>query len=152
MPKGGAMGEGLIELGKVVVAAVTAMSTLLGIAWQWRQAQIARSNSALFEARQPFLTRQLELYGETAKVAARIATSGDEAELSDARSRFWQLYWGELALVEDRDVEAAMVAFGDALKDDARQSKLQPLSLDLAHAIRRSLDRSWGISVWTKAT
>lgn len=142
--------DGLIELAKVMIGAIAAMSTLLGVAWQWRQAQIARIQTALFEARQPFLTRQLELYGEAAKVAARIATTEDHKELSEATTRFWQLYWGELALVEDRDVEAAMVAFGDVLKSGAKQAKLQSLSLDLAHAIRRSLDRSWGIEIWTK--
>jgi hypothetical protein len=144
------MGEPFIELAKVVIAAIAAMSTLLGVAWQWRQAQVARSNSALFEARQPFLTRQLELYSEAAKVTARIATTRDEDERDTHVDRFWQLYWGELALVEDRGVEAAMVAYGKALKSDAAPSQLQPLSLDLAHAIRKSLDRSWGIDVWTR--
>jgi hypothetical protein len=146
------MGEAVIELAKVAVAALAAMSTLLGVAWQWRQAHVARSNSALFEARQPFLTRQLELYSEAAKVVAKIATSRDEGERDSHEDRFWELYWGELALVEDRGVESAMVAFGKALKSGENQARLQPLSLDLAHAIRRSLDRSWGIEVWTKAS
>lgn len=144
------MAEGLLELLKVLVGAIAATSTLLGVSWQWRQAHMARSQSALVEARQPFLTRQLELYGEAAKVAARIATTDDEKELGEATTRFWQLYWGELALVEDRDVEAAMVAFGEAMKTSAKKAQQQSLSLDLAHAIRRSLDRSWGIEVWTK--
>lgn len=146
------MGEPFIELAKVVVAAIAAMSTLLGVAWQWRQAQVARFNSAEFEARQPFLTRQLELYSEAAKVVVKIATSRDEGERETLEDRFWELYWGELALVEDRDVEAAMVAFGEALKSDEPQGRLQSLSLDLARAIRTSLDRSWGIKVWTKAS
>lgn len=101
------------------------------------------------EATRPFLERQLKLYPEASQVAAVLATSTDAAERSVASKRFWQLYWGELALVENQEVEAAMVAFGKGLKGEAPLSELQDLSLQLAHACRRSLDRSWGINAWT---
>lgn len=101
------------------------------------------------EATRPFLERQLKLYPEASQVAAVLATSTDPSERSAASRRFWQLYWGELALVENQDVEAAMVAFGDALTREASPPELQDLSLKLAHACRLSLDRSWGIHAWT---
>lgn len=101
------------------------------------------------EATRPFLERQLKLYPEASQVAAVLATSTDATERSAASRRFWQLYWGELALVENQEVEAAMVAFGEALNRQASPSELQSLSLQLAHACRLSLDRSWGIHAWT---
>ena len=101
------------------------------------------------EATRPFLERQLKLYPEAAHVAAILATSQDGAERASAYKRFWELYWGELALVENQDVEAAMVAFGGALKSQAALPELESLSLQLARACRRSLDKSWGIHAWT---
>jgi hypothetical protein len=102
------------------------------------------------EATKPFLERQLKLYTEASQVVAIIATTSNNAARSKAVNRFWELYWGELALVENTEVEAAMVAFGEGLKKDAPLGELQQLSLTLAHACRFSLDKSWGIHAWSE--
>jgi hypothetical protein len=107
------------------------------------------ATSRKIEATKPFLERQLKLYTEASQVAATIATTADARERSKATRRFWELYWGELALVENQEVETAMVAFGDALGRSAPQAALQQLSLRLARVCRISLDRSWGIHAWT---
>ncbi len=107
------------------------------------------SGTRRIEATKPFLERQLKLYTEASQVAAVIATS-DTAARRKAVDRFWELYWGELALVENTEVEAAMVAFGGGLKNKASTSELQQLSLRLAHACRLSLDKSWGIHAWSE--
>lgn len=104
------------------------------------------------EARKPFLDRQLKLYTETTQNATILATSSDPDELEKARGRFWELYWGELAMVENRGVEAAMVAFGRCLDKGCVQKELQPLALDLAHACRDSLAISWGVEDWSIPT
>ncbi len=60
--------------------------------------------------------------------------------------RFWELYWGELALVESKDVEGAMVALGKELKKSSPEKEnLQKLSLNLAHACKSSIHESWGV-------
>lgn len=102
------------------------------------------------EATKPFLERQLKLYTEASQVAAVIATTSNNAARSKAENRFWELYWGELALVENTEVEAAMVAFGGGLNNKASLGELQQLSLTLAHACRFSLDKSWGIHAWSQ--
>lgn len=101
------------------------------------------------EATKPFLERQLALYSEATKVAAQVATLGQSEAGKKARARFWELYWGELALVENRAVEAAMKRMGDALRADMPQETLQYASLAVAHACRESLDKSWGIRAWS---
>ncbi len=101
------------------------------------------------EATKPFLELQLKLYTEATQVAAVIATSEDREERRRATARFWRLYWGELALVEDTNVEKAIKALGDGLGTSAVKEQLEQLSLSLAHACRISLDRSWGIKAWT---
>jgi hypothetical protein len=103
------------------------------------------------EATKPFLERQLVLYTDAAQAAATLATSGDEAEKAKARKRFWELYWGELALVENSDVEAAMVSFGRGLREGGDQDELQQLSLGLAHACRNSLALSWNVAAWRES-
>src|SRR5262245_20841526 len=57
------------------------------------------------EARRPFLERQLALYTEATQNAAILATSSDMKALEKARQRFWELYWGELAMVENGGIK-----------------------------------------------
>src|SRR5262249_12494010 len=69
-----------------------------------------------------------------------------------AKGRFWNLFWGELCIVEDDRVEAAMVKFGEYLDafekaPDADKPKLREMlkecSLILAHRCRESLGVTW---------
>jgi hypothetical protein len=54
------------------------------------------------ELSRAFYEKQLDLYLESARVAARLAAVKDDAEREKNIARFWELYWGELALVESR--------------------------------------------------
>jgi hypothetical protein len=84
----------------------------------------------------------------------------DDKEWDEAERRFWALYWSELSMVEDRRVEEAMVTFSKKLYDYTASRKMtkahsqpfddskskQPLSnasLELAHAIRQSIENAW---------
>jgi hypothetical protein len=105
------------------------------------------------EATKPFLDRQLELYTEASQVTAKIATSEDLGEVATAKKRFWELYWGELALVEDNDVATAMVNFSKAMAPPDNKTvdpvALRQASLSLAGTIRDSLAKSWNTDAWT---
>ena len=107
-----------------------------------------QSETRQLEARKPFLERQLTLYTEVTQNAAILATSNDLDAIEQARQRFWELYWGELSMVENRGVEYAMVKFGQCLNEGCSQEELRPLALDLAHACRESLAASWGVQDW----
>lgn len=143
-----------------ILGLVGALASFAWGVYQWRvksDRELAQARSEAdrvaasrkIEATKPFLERQLKLYTEVSQVAATLSTSADSGERGKATKRFWELYWGELALVENREVEAAMVELGKALGRGASQSELQQLSLRLAHSCRASLDRSWGIHAWT---
>lgn len=127
--------------------------------YQWREKSIQElemrrveaeklAETRRIEATKPFLDRQLALYSEATKIASQVATLGNSEAGKRARVRFWELYWGELALVENRTVEAAMKRMGDALAAGASEQELQFASLAVARACRESLDRSWGINAW----
>jgi hypothetical protein len=108
------------------------------------------------EARKPFLDLQLKLYQDATESAAILATSMDPKTLEENEAKFWRLYWGVLAMVENGGidpvsggVEGAMVRFGTALEKNPRNvGDLQQASLDLAHACRDSLAASWGVPDW----
>jgi hypothetical protein len=75
-----------------------------------------------------------------------------EADWIKARRRFWELYWGELAMVEGEQVANAMVAFGNALRDLAPQdssarARLRGAALTVAHAARQAVESHWGFTL-----
>lgn len=127
------------------------LGAVVAFAWgivQFIASERAQSETRRIEATKPFLERQLRLYTEATQAAATLATSGIQQEVDAATARFWSLYWGELALVEDARVEAAMVQFGRALDVGESNARLQQASLALAHACRDSLAESWGVKQW----
>ena len=108
-------------------------------------------------------------------VAAKLATSNNPEELDKLRKRFCELYWGELALVETPTVEAAMVKFKEVLSAGDSQTSVSDkgvseetiggdvcdegllregsnsrrlAALNLAHDLRSSLAKSWGVDDW----
>jgi hypothetical protein len=86
------------------------------------------TEAALREARKPFLQRQQELYFEAATVASKLSTLDPGTEREAARKRFYQLYWGELSVVEDELVEKAMVRFKGEFEKYERERAIDILS------------------------
>ena len=102
------------------------------------------------ETARPLWEKQLSLYIEAAEKAAAVATTDDDGARREAEARFWVLYWGPLAAVEDvglekegkASIEAAMVRFGEAIKKDPEahdRPEMKRLALELAHAVRGAI-------------
>ena len=125
-----------------------AVATFAWGVFQYAENDKKQAETRRIEATKPFLDRQLKLYTEATQSAATLASTEDRSERAAAIKRFWSLYWGELALVEDKGVEAAMVMLGKGLERGAPQQELKQLSLKLAHAARESLAASWGVKEW----
>ncbi len=138
---------GLIVL--VVGGGWTAFTYLTARADEARKAEDARAGeakTALRESQKPFLEKRLEYYTEAATVTATIARSKDPRKVAQARERFWTLYWGPLALVENEGVDQAMVQFGNCLQDRKHcPDSLEILSLAVAHRCEQSISESWGV-------
>ena len=134
---------------KIIGALVTLGGLALGVA-NYLETARKDAETRRIQAREHFLTRQLKLYTDATQTAAKLATSSRESEdFTKAADRFWELYWGELSMVENRDVEAAMVQMGHCLEGNCQACPdLQRCSLALAHACRQSLAESWGVSDW----
>ncbi len=132
------------------LAVVGAIASFTWGIWLWYDKSRQEIDQARLAAVKPFLEIQLKTYQEAVRAATAIANAGDKQQEGKAIVRFWELYWGEMALVENGEVKDAMVAFGSALDNaGGDRGKLKRPSLDLAHACRRSLDKSWGTQAWT---
>jgi hypothetical protein len=122
----------------------------------------------LLEARKPFLNLQLETYCETAKVIGQIVTLTPELDSErdkwvQAEKRFWQLFYAELSLVEDKTVKEKMEKFSCGLDQynlargiidpEKRTSaikktgkELSDLSHPVSNALKESIINSWSLS------
>jgi serine/threonine protein kinase len=84
------------------------------------------------------------LYGRACAVVDQLAAANSLASARHEYAEFWELYWGELAIVESDEVEMAMKRFGDLLKqwkDHGASSSAGDLADDLqekAAALRKA--------------
>lgn len=128
----------------IIFKAVAAAVTLLGLWVGYKQflSEFERSN------KKPFLEMQTKYYVELLENVAKVSHPKDDAERADAVRRFWQLYVGPSALVEDRLVEEKTNAISLCLKrqQGCPQVEIEAHSLALSGAIRTSLVESWGLS------
>jgi hypothetical protein len=85
---------------------LTILATIGGIALTFYLSQDTRAR----ELRKPYEEKQLNLYLEAAKIAARMGKDvGDNRPIDQTvKDRFWELYWGELPFVESPEVRALM--------------------------------------------
>jgi hypothetical protein len=107
-----------------------------------------KTEQAARETLRPFLQLRQERYMEAVRSAGVLVSPQAHTpdELKQAHKRFFELYWGELSLVEDTNVSAAMVALGRLIDAKAMAgTEAQRASLALAHALRDSLVRSWHV-------
>ena len=101
------------------------------------------------ELQNPFWQKRLQLYFDAAEAAGVIASQPSGPERAKAESAFWRLYLGPLAVVEDDNVERAMVQLGNCLdKSEAcDQITLSRRSLALAHSCRQSIGDTWRLGL-----
>lgn len=90
--------------------------------------------------------RKFAVFSEASQVASTLAnTPAGTPAWAKAEARFWELYWGEMAMYEKGAVEDRMVKFGTALKahkaqpTDDTAGDLQLASLRLGRALRDEL-------------
>lgn len=134
------MTESQIKFLSLLVTAVVGIGGLVFSVWNL-------STSRALEARRPFLEHQMELCFETSRLAARLAVAQPEARDEADLQRYYALFWGELAMVEDRAVEAAMVRFERSLSGGAAPAVAQQQALRIAYACRDLVLDGWGVDL-----
>ena len=140
----------------LVSAAIGGVTIGVGI-WQFSEDSGRRAENAQFEARKPFLVKQMELCFQASETASTLASSTDPETWRRANETFWMLYWGPLSVVEaplsgeKGPVEKQMVVFGRKLKPlqdnpTLPLADLEQESLNLAHECRDLIFDSWEIN------
>ena len=94
-----------------------------------------------------YWNKKLELFLETSEAASQMATTESMEEYRQARAKYWQLFFGQLSLVEGDPVKAAMQSFAPLIpSEDAPQlplKELQQPAYQLTIALKKELLRSW---------
>lgn len=112
-----------VRLG-IAAPALTVAGLLIGV-WQFNageehrrraehQASIERDDR---EFRHKLWLQRLETYQEVARLAGNVVAHANDQELPNAISQFTSTYWGAMILVEDTQVERAMIAFNVEIQD-----------------------------------
>lgn len=109
-----------------------------------------RNEQTAKEIRMHFYQLQLDFYAEASEAAATLATEeiGSE-DYQSARKKFMRLFWGRLAIVEEKTVEAQMMVFKSLLDEyekpesKVQREELEQASLNLAHSASK-----YTINVW----
>jgi len=142
-----------------VIKFIPVITILIAVAGFWfsvhqyntQQAETAEKQAADREQAllKPVWDKRLELYFTASETAATIALSNNQAERDKAEAKFMQLYAGPLVIVEDADVEGAMINFHRCLtgKDACDQPELQRRSLTLASKARDSIGKSFNVKL-----
>lgn len=152
---GAAMSPETAKLIGDLVPALSGLATIVGGIWivvTYIRGQRELTVTRLIESRKPFLELLLKLYNETAQVAGKLVSSDyGSPDWNKACHRFWELYWSELCVVEDKKVEEAMEALGEVLGKIANSSnkiahrdELENATYVLAHALRDGIIHEWG--------
>lgn len=146
------------NLVKTVSLAVSVLTLLGGVIAFFVQ-QSAEADIRDRQSQQAFLEKQLKTYTKAVKTVSELVLfpgkDDDRIKYDQNLKTFWRLYYGELAMVEDRRVETVMAAMGALLSKEGGRPHLEEpcvklkrhLSLTLAHCARKSIGDGWGVNL-----
>jgi hypothetical protein len=139
----------LIEAVDVIAKVVIA---IIGGVWVWHTYPESKEK----DFRTAYWDRQMSLFFEATQAAAQIATLSNEDERrSGAINKFWELYWGQMIVIETKNEEdpvaQAMMDFGKCLIEPGEQAPCDKCDINelknrawaLGKACRDSIGTSW---------
>jgi hypothetical protein len=146
------LSEGTARFWNVVIAAVTAFLLLSGgavSAYEFLMNQTLQIAATKLSARKNFNDKLLDLCTQASQSAAQMATATDAASRKAAEDKFWSLFFGPLAIVEQQAVKDAMKQFGACLRSPQSQgcSSLEGRALDIGHACRSEVTASFELQL-----
>ena len=96
-----------------------------------------------------FWNQKLSLYLETSSAASTMATTESTEEFNKARTKYRELFFGRLSLVEGKNVKAAMEEFaplvptGDVAAKNLPLASLQQPAYRLTVVLKEELGSAW---------
>jgi hypothetical protein len=96
---------------KLIQGLAIAIGIILSLMQYYKNSQQERVEAAR-NYQKTFYEEQMKVYTEAVQAASIISTAIPESEqYTEARQKFFQLFWGRMSMFEDRCVEAKMVLF-----------------------------------------
>jgi len=138
----------------VIVSAITAVLTF-SVSELYKAEDRDKETLDRAEARSlPFYQKQLDIYADAARITARLATTPENDPNRPALvERFWELYWGDLNLVESSNIAARMddicrtyVSAKSPERCTMTDKTGQGLALDLANQAAKEIKTRWVVS------
>ena len=143
----------LVKNAAVIVSVLTVVGGVVSFLVQQHEQTSTRDR----ESRRAFLEKQLDIYSDAVKTVSEMSLyptkDSDRNKYLRNLEKFWELYFGRLAMVEDPRVEKVMKNFGDLLQGEGGTPQTEcrnlkrDLSLTLAHCARKSLGEGWGVDL-----
>ncbi len=99
--------------------------------------------TAELEAKKPYLEKQLVACIGAVEAAARVVTA-ESKDLPAAINALDRVFWGSLAIFDNRDVANAVAKLRAAVEEQPRPD-LRPLSEAIAHRCKDLTRASWKI-------
>jgi hypothetical protein len=124
------------------LATLTAASVVIGGVWSFYTYRLQREQEYHLQLRKELK----ETYQPLCSAVGKIVSARSLAEAQPSIDRFWELYFGEVHLVENQAVRDPKIEFGNALqgwqnrKDEAPPTELLPLSEKLVSACQQAID------------
>lgn len=97
-----------------IVGPILTVSGILVGVWQFN---VGEARKAAYEHASKLWLQRVETYTSVAKLAGKIAVHSDDQSFSKAVDEFMSAYWGDMILVEDSNVEKAMIDFRKEVED-----------------------------------
>ncbi|MGH6925186.1 MAG: hypothetical protein ACRED5_15750 [Propylenella sp.] len=141
-----------------VLQAFAIIFTIVWAATTFRHQVLTEAEATRRELSRPYAEKQLDLYLDAARVVAHLAAAApDSPDRAATETRFWELYWGELAFVESRtrdeaaggppSVERLMVEFCNQhfapQKCNSSAGPGLPAAINLARQASDEVRRRW---------
>ena len=105
--------------------------------------------------RKPLVDKTINLCFEASELAGKLVSDGVDANWQEHKTHFWRLYYGQLVMIEDEKVAAAMIKLGQDLThaDFSSRSQLGSGALDVSGAcrdqIRDLMDTEWKMATFS---
>jgi hypothetical protein len=101
---------------KVVGTLVAVAGVVFGV-YQYKQKQEETNNQIAQKKQEATEARKYQQYMKAAGIAAGFAQASTKQDAQEKRREFWEIYHGELSIVEDESVKKAMMNFGGAIRE-----------------------------------
>jgi hypothetical protein len=129
----------------IALKALTFLGLIVGAVW----AGYTYIDTKEKEFYTTFWNQKLTLFMQTSEAASTMATTDSVDEFKKAQAKFWQLFYGQLSLVEGSDVKEAMQSFAGNVPKDSQElpklpaSAMQQPAYRLTLQLKEELGRAW---------